>query len=135
MRQRMAAIARASRTSLPRARHANRRASIANTQEMQGMHCKKAVQHFAHGCWAMAAEPRAAPDAMEACASPNPAREARRALEVAWERLGGETSKERAHGNTPFLSAPPRWQAFQIWVARMKMQLLYGEGRKLAAKQ
>ena len=64
--------------------------------------------HFAHGCGAMAAELRAASDAMEAGASPNAAREARRALGVAQERLAGEESKERAHGNPPFLSAAPR---------------------------
>ena len=72
----------------------------------------------------MAAEPRAAPDAMEACASAHAAQEARRALGVAWERLEGEESKGRAHGDAPFLSAAPRSQAFQKGVERMMLQLL-----------
>jgi hypothetical protein len=108
MKQSVAGAARASRVPVPRTWHANAHASTANRQGMQAKHCKKAMQHFAHGSRAMAAEPSATPDAMGACASPSAAREARRALGGAWERLRSEESKERAHGDAPFLSAAPR---------------------------
>ena len=113
MRQGMVGSARASRMSLSRAWHAHAHASIAKRQEMQAIQCKKAMQQFAHGCGPMAAELRAASHAMEAGASTSASREARRALGVAQEGLGGEESKERAHGNPPFLSAAPRSEAFQ----------------------
>ena len=71
------------------------------------------MQQFAHGSAVAAAKLRAALDEFEACASTSATREARRALEVAQERLDGEESKERAHGNPPFLSAAPRSEAFQ----------------------
>ena len=124
MRQGMVGSARASRMFLSLAWHAHAHASIANRQEMQAIQCKKAMQQFAHGCGTMAAELRAVSDAMEAGASTSASQKARRALGVAQEGLGGEESKESAHGNTPFLSAPPRSQAFQNWVERMKMHLL-----------
>ena len=82
-------------------------------KKMQAMQCKKAMQQFAHGSAVAAAKLRAALDEFEACASTSATREARRALEVAQERLDGEESKERAHGNPPFLSAAPRSEAFQ----------------------
>ena len=77
--------------------------------------------HFAHGCGAAAAALRAGLDQIKACASPSAAREERHAPGVAQERLAGEESKERAHGNPPFLSAAPRPEAFQKGVGRMTM--------------
>ena len=87
-------------------------------KKKQAMQCKKAMQQFAHGSAVAAAKLRAALDEFEACASTSATREARRALEVAQERLEGEESKERAHGNPPFLSAAPRSEAFQRRVER-----------------
>ena len=82
-------------------------------KKMQAIQCKKAMQQFAHGSAVAAAKLRAALDEFEACASTSATREARRALEVAQEKLEGEESKERAHGNPPFSSAAPRLDSFQ----------------------
>ena len=125
MRWRVATAALASRVHLPRTRHANARASGSMAQEMQAMQCKKAMQHFAHGCGVAAAKLTAALDQIEACASPSASGKARRALGVAQERLGGKENKGRAHGNAPLLSAASRSEAFQRWVGCMMMQLLY----------
>ena len=89
-----------------------------STRKCMQCNAKKAMQQFAHGSAVAAAKLRAALDEFEACASTSATREARRALEVAQERLDGEESKERAHGNPPFLSAAPRSEAFQIRVER-----------------
>ena len=124
MQQSVAGAARASRVPVPRTWHANAHASTANTQEMQAMQCKKAMQHFAHGCGVAAAKLTAVLDQIEACASPSASGKARRALGVAQERLGGKENKRRAHGNAPLLSAASRSEAFQRWVGCMMMQLL-----------
>jgi len=84
-----------------------------STRKCKQCNAKKAMQQFAHGSAVAAAKLRAALDEFEACASTSATREARRALEVAQERLDREESKERAHGNPPFLSAAPRSEAFQ----------------------
>ena len=89
---------------------------------------QKAVQQFAHGCKVAVAEARAALDQIEACASLCAIREVHRALGVAQERLGGEESKDRAHGDAPLLSAAPRGMAFQKWGGRMNAQLMINEG-------